>query len=390
MSVLFRLFTIARPQKIAGALLLIFLLECLYVANSRPLDQRETETAFAGRRLWSASHVTRDWQPNFDESILSVRAVGALPAVMQMLDADGSSARVYATPDRVLARLPFVLFGLWLGGALWWVARRLYGNEGGYVALALFCFSPPIVLFSARVRSDILVAWGVFGLIFTAIGVAHTLYAPARMWKVRILILGAALGITAAANFVAALIGLIFAVAFILYLAPGRRATGMAVLALSCTFGLFVCWAIYGFSMGLLSHFRITLTADTAQLAQYAFHPSNWIFAGAFLLCVLTYFIWKRSRYFGNTAPLIVSCVLLLVLPGGYLNGSGNTLKFRLWAVPFLCEFIGGIFADLLETRFFGGRYHRYVRAVEVLVLVANAALCLMAIHQGVRPWVEI
>src|SRR5690349_9090010 len=113
MSALSRLFTIERPQRIAGALLLIFLIECLYVANSRPLDQHETDAAFAGRRLSSASHLGRDWQPNFDESILAVRAVGALPAVMQMLDADGSSVRVYATPDRLLARLPFVLFGLW-------------------------------------------------------------------------------------------------------------------------------------------------------------------------------------------------------------------------------------------------------------------------------------
>lgn len=390
MPALFRLFTVARPQKIAGALLLIFLLQCLYVANSRPLDQRETETAFAGRRLWSASHVSRDWQPNFDESILAVRAVGLLPGLMHSLDLDGSEARIYAAPDRLLTRLPFVFFGLWLGGALWWVARRLYGDEGGYVALAFYCFSPPMILLSARVRSDIFVAWGVFGLIFTAIGVAHTLYAPPRMWKVRILILGAALGITAAANFVAALIGLIFALAFILYLAPGRRLTGMAVLALSCAFGLLVCWGIYGFRMGLLNHFRITLSADTDQFARYAFHPSNWIFGGAFVLCVLTYFCWPRTRYFGNTAPLIVSCVLLLVLPGAYLSGSGNALRFPLWAVPFLCVFIGGIFADLLEDRFFGGRCHRYVRAVQVLLLVANAVLCLMAIHQGVRPWLEI
>src|SRR5437868_9288658 len=350
MSALFSLVRIERPQKIAGALLLIFLLECLYVANSRSLDQRETDTAFAGRRLWSSNHLGQDWQPHFDESILAVRAVGFLPALMQTLDIDGTSARIYAAPNRVLTRFPFVLFGLWLGGALWWVARRLYGNEGGYASLALYCFSPAIILFSARVRSDIFVAWGVFGLIFTAIGVAHTLYAPARMWKVRILILGAALGITAAANFVAALIGLIFAVAFILYLAPGRRMTGMAVLALSCALGLFVCWAIYGFHAGLLNSVRIAVLGGTEAATKYFSHPSSWIFTAALVLCILIYFVWRRTRYFGNTAPLIVSCILLLILPGGYLNVSGNTLQFPLWAVPFLCVFIGGIFADLLEN----------------------------------------
>ena len=210
------------------------------------------------------------------------------------------------------------------------------------------------------------------------------------MWKVRILILGAALGITAAANFIAALVGLIFAAAFILYLAPGRRMTGMAVLALSCALGLFVCWATYGFHSGLLNSVRIAVLAGTEAATKYLSLPSSWIFTAALVLCILIYFVWRRTRYFGNTAPLIASCILLLILPGGYLNGSGNTLQFPLWAIPFLCVFIGGIFADLLENSFLGGRYRRQVRAVEVLLLVANAALCLMAIHQGVRPWLQI
>jgi hypothetical protein len=164
----------------------------------------------------------------------------------------------------------------------------------------------------------------------------------------------------------------------------------MAVLALSCAFGLLVCWAIYGFRLGLLNHFRIGFNIDTEQLARYALHPSNWIFTSAFLLSIVIYFLWPRTRYFGNTAPLIVSCILLLVVPGGYLNGSGNTLQFALWGVPFVCVCVGGIFADLLEDRFFGGRYRRPLRMLEVLLLVANAALCLMAIHQGVRPWLQI
>ena len=32
-----------------------------------------------------------------------------------------------------LIHLPFVLFAVWLGGGLWWVARRLFGNEGGFL-----------------------------------------------------------------------------------------------------------------------------------------------------------------------------------------------------------------------------------------------------------------
>ena len=43
----------------------------------------------------------------------------------------------------LLLRLPFLFAGVLLGGCIWWVTRRLYGNLGGYTALALYCFSPP-------------------------------------------------------------------------------------------------------------------------------------------------------------------------------------------------------------------------------------------------------
>src|SRR5438045_1455325 len=157
MPALFRLFTVQRPQKIAGVLLLVFLLECFYVITTRPLNPQESETAFAGRRLWSGAHSKRDGYSNFDESIFAVRAAGLLSTLQQKLNIGESEGRIYANPNRVLARLPFVLFGLWLGAALWWVARRLYGDEGGYVALTLYCFSPAMVLYSSRIRSDIFV-----------------------------------------------------------------------------------------------------------------------------------------------------------------------------------------------------------------------------------------
>ena len=31
---------------------------------------------------------------------------------------------------KYLLHLPFVFFALWLGGGLWWVSRRMFGNEG--------------------------------------------------------------------------------------------------------------------------------------------------------------------------------------------------------------------------------------------------------------------
>ena len=89
------------------------------------------------------------------------------------------------TPDsaaywRWLPRLPFLACGVFLGASLWYVARRLCGNIGGFVALTLYCFSPSLIQASAawHTHPEIVVAWGAFGAIFTAIAAAHTLYAP--------------------------------------------------------------------------------------------------------------------------------------------------------------------------------------------------------------------
>jgi len=84
---------------------------------------------------------------------------------------------------RWMLRLPFVLAGLLLGASIWYVARRLYGNQGGYVALALYCFSPAIVLRAATIDEALPAAWGIFGIIFTAIAISHNLYAPSKRWR---------------------------------------------------------------------------------------------------------------------------------------------------------------------------------------------------------------
>jgi len=59
------------------------------------------------------------------------------------------------------------------------------------------------------------------------------------------------------------------------------------------------------------------------------------------------YFVWKRARYFGNTAPLLIS-IFLLVLVLGAPNFPGQ--GFRLTLLVFLFVFVSGVFADLIET----------------------------------------
>jgi len=83
-------------------------------------------------------------------------------------------------------------------------------------------------------------------------------------------------------------------------------------------------------------------------------------------IALVTYFCWPRTRYFGNTAPLLVAASSLgLAVGTPHYPGLG----FQFIAVPFLFVFVAGIAADLLETR------HRQVVMAAVWgLLVANAA----------------
>jgi hypothetical protein len=83
-------------------------------------------------------------------------------------------------------------------------------------------------------------------------------------------------------------------------------------------------------------------------------------------VALITYLLWPRARYFGNTAPLLIG-VLFLALAAGTPHFPG--LGFQLMAVPFLFVFVAGIATDLLETR-----HRQLARAGIWGLLVANAA----------------
>ena len=53
----------------------------------------------------------------------------------------------------------------------------------------------------------------------------------------------------------------------------------------------------------------------------------------------------RRSRYFGNTAPLLVAACLLPLVT------TQVSTQPVLWALPFLLTFVGGVFADAFETK---------------------------------------
>jgi hypothetical protein len=74
-------------------------------------------------------------------------------------------------------------------------------------------------------------------------------------------------------------------------------------------------------------------------------------------------------RYFGNTTPLLVGGPLMLLVTTGVVSEPW------LWALPFLIAFVGGVFADALETRW----RTAFLWATGVLV-AGQAGLCLASL----------
>ncbi len=261
-----------------------------------------------------------------------------------------------------LARLVYIIFGALLGASLWYVARRLYGNAGGYIALGFYCFSPAIIRASTlwSAQPEMGAAWGTFGAIFTAIAVAHTLYAPREVvlwnWR-RIILLGLSLALAVGCQFSLILI-VPLTLAFMLYVAPTRRMAAITIWAASFAVAVFLLYAAYAFHPGAfwqgLRHARFFEVTWRAFLMQgsYARIMDQLVQSGPSFLVVIpialvVYFAWPRSRYFGNTTPLLVLALFLLAAIGApHYAGAG----FRLMAVPFLFLFVAGIASDLLET----------------------------------------
>lgn len=367
-------FEIHKAQKIAATLLLIFLLQALWLLAHLPLSMAETRNSLAGQSLWASRQFVGAGSPLVPgDSVLALRSAGLFPAIANHWQGSGRKFSIYAAPNRWLVRLPFVAFGVWLGAALWWVARRIFGNEGGYVALGLYCFSPPFVLASATADSAILASWGLFGLVFTGIGVAHTLYAPTSKWRPRILLLGLAIGLTAAANLSAAIAGLVLAAAFMLYLAPGRRLASIGILATSSSIGTLVVLLCFSFKARHIAAAALVpgveyLKLTTYRMTSFMALPGALLEIVVFLACLLVFLLWKRARYFGNAAPLIAA-LLLPWWPGQFLPGAS-----AFWALPFVFVFGGGVYADLLETNFFAGRF-RTLAVISALVMIGASAV---------------
>ncbi len=376
-----RKFRFDRPQQIAALLLLALLGQCLWVIQHRTLSSLDYQYALCGREMWEKPSPLAGYFTtcgNIHDGSLAYRAAGLPLTIQRILSGQSSSAspwelRHQLTYVSLLLRLPFVLAGLALGAALWWVTRRLFGNEGGFVALALYCFSPEILRACTYPNNEILAAFGLFAAVYTAIGVSHAMQGPAYKWRPRIVLLIACFGFTAAAHVSAVLIAFLFGIGFMIYLAEGRRASIIPITLLSAFGTLLLLFASYAFRLDAFSYVfrsaagRLWLSIEPARIFFSSLPNAGVTLASAAAL--LLYVSFRRSRYFGNTVPLLVAMSLLLLI-----TNRAPTQPW-LWAIPFLLTFIGGVFADALETR-----QRRLFLFAFGSLLVAQAALSLASL----------
>lgn len=351
-------FQFNRPQQLAALLLLLLLAQCLWVFHRQTLTSRDYDFARCGREMWEKPNPLAGYFTscgNIPDGTLGYRIAG-LPLTLQRVLA-GESAGTSTWEMRhelsyvlLLEHSGFLLTGILLGGALWWVTRRLYGNTGGFIALALYCFSPPVIHACTYPNNEILTAFGLFASLYTAMGVAHALQGPPRKWRSRIVLLTLTLAFTAASHVAAFLLALVLSIGFMIYLAEGRRAAIVPIMMAAGIGTLLLILADYDFSMDAISYFfrsgagRIGFSVQPARQWFLSF-PNSAVTLAA-VTALLLYLPTRRSRYFGNTAPLLLALLFL------FLMTPGISSEPALWALPFLLTFVAGVFADFLETRY--------------------------------------
>ena len=390
-----RRFRFDRPQRIAAALLALFLLQGFVLIGRQTLTDTDYQFARCGREMWEKPSPLAGYFTscgNIHDGVLAYRLAG-LPLTLNLLAERGLDLfrqpedRVVQTGGELntwelrhqlthillLLRLPFLGAGCILGGCLWWVTRRLYGNMGGYTALALYCFSPAMIRACVSPDADVLAALGVFGGIYTSIGVAHAMQGPRRKWRPRIVLLTLVFGVAAAAHIAALPVAAIAGLAAMLWVAEGRRAQVLPIVLTASAGALVFVFACYGFSPDAFSY----LFRSAAGFLWVSLDPARRFFStlgSAGITCAalaagLFYLGMRKSRYFGNTAPLL--CFLLLIV----LVTTGVPSTPWLWALPFLLTFIGGVFADAYETR-----KGRVAMAAAGGVVLLQAVFCVLSV----------
>jgi hypothetical protein len=374
------------PQFAAAALLLAYLLQCLWLVRVEALqatiaDSDQALRIYQGLQQWKGGPIAGTPESLRSEAVTGLPSAGRAGHLRILDGYDQDRSPLYylvaATPmlihpaswlpdwfQPLLAAAPQLFFGLMLGASLWYVSRRLYGNAGGYIALALYCFSPAMILNAASARSlaEMGAVLGGFGTVFTAIAVAHTLYAPREVvfWNgQRILLLGLSLALAAGNQFSLGVLGLVV-VPIMFWVAPVRPRAVIAIWITAIIVASVLLFASYFFEPTLfwqgMLHARcldvepaaFSLSVSYRKAAQAIFVGSPPLML-ALPLAMIAYAGSKRAQYFGNRAPLLIAALfLILALAAPGFPGRG----FYLITLVFLFVFVSGVFADLLESRY--------------------------------------
>ena len=390
-----RRFRFNLPQRIAAGLLALFLAQGFWITSRQTLTDLDYQYARCGRETWEKPSPLAGYYTscgNIHDGILAYRLAG-LPLTLNLLAERGLDLarkpenrvvqeggelstwelRHQMTHVLLLMRLPFLFAGFLLGGCIWWVTRRLYGNLGGYTALALYCFSPAVLRACVTPQPEVLAALGLFGGVYTCIGVAHAMQGPRRKWRPRIVLLTAILGVAAAAHIVALPVAALLGLAAMLWVAEGHRSQMLPVVLAASGGALLLVFACYGFSADAYSFvFRsgagfLWLSLDPAR--RFFGTMANAGITVAACAAVVLYLGARRSRYFGNTAPLLCALVCMVLV----MTGSPGSPW--LWAQPFLLTFVGGVFADAYDDP-----RGRWVKGAAGAVVVLQAVLCAMSL----------
>jgi hypothetical protein len=372
------------PQFAAAALLLVYLLQCVWLVRVQTLhasvpDSDQALRIYQGLEQWESGTIAGTPESLRSEAATGVPSAGRAGHLRVRDGYDQDRSPLYylvaAAPlllrprawlpeshQPLLAVTPYLFFGVMLGASLWYVARRLYGNAGGYIALALYCFSPAMIVNVAGAQSvgEMGAVWGAFGTVFTAIAVAHTLYAPREVvlwnWR-RILLLGLSLALAAGNQFSLAVLALVI-LPLMFWVAPVRPHAVLAIWTTAIAVAVLLLFAAYFFEPALfwqgMLHAR-WINFEPAAFGMSVSYRNAWqtIFVSspplmlALPVALIVYFGWKRTHYFGNTAPLLIALLMLiLALAAPSFPGQG----FHLTMLVFLFVLVSGVFADLLET----------------------------------------
>jgi len=390
-----RRFNFLFPQRIAAGLLALFLIQGLWLTGHQTLTDRDYQYARCGRETWERPSPLAGYFTtcgNIHDGILAYRMAG-FPLTLNLLaqramdlgrkpedrvvvagrEPSTWELRHQLTHVLLLLRLPFLLAAGVLGAGLWWVSRRLYGNFGGYTALALYCFSPAVLRACVAPGPEILTALGVYGGVYTCIGVAHAMQGPRRKWRPRIVLLTVTFGIAACAHSAALPVVALLGLGFMLWVAEGRRSQILPIVLVAVLGALILVFACYGFSPDAFSYFF----RSSAGMMNVSLDPGRRFFstlgnAGitvAACAALALYLAIRKARYFGNTVPLLCAVVLMLLVTTG-VPGSP-----WLWALPFLLTFVGGVFADAFE-----GPHGKLALAAAGSIVLLQSVFCVLSL----------